>query len=402
MLIIKGKYEECKIFTDNIEQAALSQIYTYVNSIVSKGTHPRIMPDVHYGKGSVVGFTARLNEYIVPTIIGTDIGCGVLTYNIGKVDIDFEALDKHIRAHIPLSSNIHEKYTLSIPKELKEEITDVVNRLGLDLDYILRLLGKLGGGNHFIEIEEDGDGNRYITIHSGSRKFGFLVAQHYINKAKAYLDKISKVNPEDIDKIKAKGTGGNIQKEVERLKAKKRKFMAGDFSYLSGKDKEWYLKDMEIAQRYAKANRRIMLGEILKFFNMDIDEEHLIETVHNYINFDDHVVRKGAISAHKGERVVIPLNMKDGVIFGIGKGNEDWNWSAPHGAGRKYSRSEAKELIPLDEFKELMDGVYSTSISSATIDESPQAYKDSSEILSLLGDTIDIVGIARSIYNVKA
>ena len=361
---------DIKIFTENIEWQALEQIYTLAKQPAFETCKIRIMPDVHAGEGCVIGFTANLGEKVIPGVVGVDIGCGMRTIELGKIDIDFEKLDKVIRKYVPSGRAIREDNIYSF-KDLS--LLRCFSKLK-DINLIERNLGTLGGGNHFIEIDSDSEGNKYLVIHTGSRSLGKQVAEYYQNLA---IDNIRR-NSEN-------RTGKGIPK---------------DLCYLEGSDRDDYLHDMQICQKFAIENRTTIAESIIDNMGWKIVNE--FETVHNYIELKTNIVRKGAISAKKGERVLIPINMRDGCIIGIGKGNEDWNESAPHGAGRLMSRSKAKESISLEDFAKAMEGIYTTSVSQSTIDESPMAYKSMEEILEKVGDTIEVEKIIKPVYNFKA
>lgn len=356
-----------KIFTDNIEGTALNQVYTLLKQPPFKDCKVRIMPDVHAGAGCVIGFTGDLGDKVIPNIVGVDIGCGMLTCNLGQIDLDLNRLDDIIHKVVPSGFNIHNKER-DFPKIRQLRCIDELK----NLSRIYCSIGTLGGGNHFIEVDVDKDSNKYLIVHSGSRNLGKQVADIYQKKAIELH------------------TGEGIPK---------------DLCYLTGQYREDYLHDMEICQQFASFNRYEITNSIVtSLFGTDIAYLHLpmFETIHNYISFEDNIVRKGAISAKKDEKLLIPMNMRDGCILGIGKGNEDWNYSAPHGAGRLMSRSKAKEAISLDDFEESMKGIHSTSVNRSTIDESPFAYKPSEEIIEKIGDTVEIIDILKPIYNFKA
>lgn len=392
---------DLKIFTDNVEPKALDRIYTLVKQPAFKDCKVRIMPDVHAGAGCVIGFTADLGDKVIPNIVGVDIGCGMRTVMLGNIDIDFEKLDRAIRSEVPSGRNVHEEvnfcwkrlYDLRCIRHIK------------DLDRILRSIGTLGGGNHFIEVDQDGEGNKYLIIHTGSRNLGKQVAEYYQNLAIENLHgnrAIREAEQKLISEYKAYGRQSEIQDELLRLK---RVFRPGgdvpkDLCYLEGEDRENYLHDMGICQTFAWANRAAIADAIQ--LAMGWAWRPSFETVHNYIELRTGIVRKGAISAKRGERLLIPINMRDGCILGFGKGNPDWNYSAPHGAGRIMSRSAAKESITLDEFRESMTGVFTTSVSEATIDESPMAYKSIDDILGRISDTVVVDKILKPVYNYKA
>lgn len=393
---------DLKIFTDNIEHEALDQIYTLIKQPAFADCKVRIMPDVHAGAGCVIGFTADLGDKVIPNIVGVDIGCGMLTVELGNIDIDLAALDSAIRKRIPSGRNVHEGRCVRFD-ELKElrcyrELKDTKR--------LERSIGTLGGGNHFIEIDVDSDGGKYLIIHSGSRNLGKQVAEHYQKLAVEIMqgkDELYVMQEKLIAEYKAQGRRKEIQKAIAELHRKFNPNPLGipkDLCYLTGKYREDYLHDMEICQRFAVKNRREMANAILD--EMGLRELSSFETIHNYIEFGSNMVRKGAISAKAGELLLIPINMRDGCIIGVGKGNEDWNCSAPHGAGRIMSRSKAKEVVSLTDFEKSMEGIYTTSVNESTIDESPMVYKPMEEIVENIKDTVDILKIVKPIYNFKA
>ena len=402
-----------KIFTNDIEQEAINQIDELLEQEPFKNCKVRIMPDVHAGKGCVIGFTADLGDKVIPNIVGVDIGCGMLCVELGKIDLDLARLDKIINENIPSGRNIREQKLMSFDKindlyclrELKE--TKKFNRA----------IGTLGGGNHFIEVDADEQDNKYLVIHTGSRNMGKQVADYYQNLAIELCsgkEEMYKRKDEIIKTYKEQGKKSEIQKALKELKEeyqKNKPNLPNDLCYLEGKYREMYLHDMKICQEYASLNRLQIAKEILmNYFQLTYVPEieyppvmnNRFETIHNYISFEDNIVRKGAISAKEGERVIIPINMRDGSIIAIGKGNQDWNNSAPHGAGRIMSRMKAKEMFNLEEFKESMKDIYSTSVVEETIDEAPFAYKPMQEIIDNIKDTVEIEKIIKPIYNFKA
>lgn len=398
---------DLKIFTENIEPEALNQIYTLIKQPAFSDCKVRIMPDVHAGAGCVIGFTADLGEKVIPNIVGVDIGCGMLTVNLGKIDIDLAKLDEVIRKYVPNGRNVHEK-------EETEFATNIINRLYCkeqlkNVDWLKRSCGTLGGGNHFIEVDIDDESNKYLIIHSGSRNIGKQVAEIYQQMA---IDDISgksnfKADSEKlITEYKKAGREKEISKAINELKTSYEKNspkIPRELSYLTGKHRETYLHDMKLCQEFAGTNRRTMQEIIAYYMGWKTTKEtERFQTIHNYIEHDTNMVRKGAISAKAGEKVLIPINMRDGCIIGIGKGNKDWNCSAPHGAGRIMSRSKAKETVSLEEFEQSMQGIYTTSVNRSTIDESPMAYKPIEEIVANIQDTVEIVKFIKPIYNFKA
>ena len=395
-----------KIFTKNVEQEAVDQIELLLAQDAFKDCKVRIMPDVHAGKGCVIGFTADLGEKVIPNIVGVDIGCGMLCVSLGQTDIDFERLDNVIRSYIPSGRAVHEGRIVKF-----EELQDLKCYRELrDTKRLERSIGTLGGGNHFIEVDVAEDGYKYLVIHTGSRNLGKQVADYYQNLAFELMsgkDKLYEEQDRLIKKYKAAGRKSEIQSAIAELH---RNFKAvnpnipKDLCYLEGKYREDYLHDMRICQKFAYINR-VMIAQIIcnhMGWGVDADMPDYFECIHNYIDHDSNIVRKGAISAKYGEKVLIPINMRDGCIIGTGKGNEDWNCSAPHGAGRVMSRTKAKELVSLEEFEKSMDGIYTTSVNQSTIDESPMAYKTLDEIVENIKDTVDVLAIIKPVYNFKA
>ena len=397
--------KDLKIFTNNIEEKAIEQIDLLLEQEPFKDCKIRIMPDVHAGKGCVIGFTADLGNKVIPNIVGVDIGCGMLCVELGKVNLDLEKMDKTINKYIPAGRNIREHKLFDFGK-----INDLHCLRELrDTKKFNRSIGTLGGGNHFIEIDKDEEDNKYLVIHTGSRNLGKQVADYYQNLAielcsgkKDMFEKKEKI----IKEYKIQGKKAEIEKalrDLEKRYKNNKPALPRDLCYLEGKYRDMYLHDMKICQEYAKINRQYIASEIIK--NMNIYTNSLtptFQTIHNYISFDDNIVRKGAISAKKGERVLIPINMRDGSIIAIGKGNKDWNESAPHGAGRIMSRKKAKETFKIEDFKESMKDVYTTSVVKETIDEAPFVYKPMQEIIDNIKDTVEIERIIKPIYNFKA
>lgn len=405
MMEITGKYGTAKVFTDVIEDSAIEQLKTLCDQPFIKDSKIRIMPDVHTGAGCVIGFTADLGEMVIPNIVGVDIGCGMLTVELGKDDIDFARLDDVIRKYVPYGKDVHEGRIVRFPK--LQELH--CYRSLKDTKRIERSIGSLGGGNHFIEVDIDDDGNKYLVIHSGSRNLGKQVAEIYQNMAYDILrgkDKIFEKQKQIIEEYKATGRKSEIQSAIKELKAS---FEAQEIStpkelcYLKGEYRQMYLDDMKICQEYAVLNRYTMAQIIInRMFGKDISEFDMFETIHNYIDHDSNIVRKGAVSAKEGEKLLIPINMRDGSLICIGKGNPDWSCSAPHGAGRLYSRNKAKETFTLEQFTEEMKGIYTTSVSANTLDESPMAYKTMNDIVDNITPTAEILKVIKPLYNFKA
>ena len=397
---IKGEYAEAVIFTEAVEDTALSQIKKLCNQRAFKDTKIRVMPDVHAGAGCVIGFTAELKERVVPNLIGVDIGCGVISVRIGNVDIDFDALDYFIRHNIPSGFKIN-KHPLNIPSEMKNEIKELSKKTGTKYERNVLSMGSLGGGNHFIEIGEDGQGVKWLMIHSGSRNFGLQIAQYHQKKAVRYCEgKLKEIHRKVSESVHIANKQSRKSFIDECRHALAEYDVERSLAFLEGDDLEEYLHDMRIAQRYASLNRRLMAEKICSFLKVGMEDS--FETVHNYINFQDKIIRKGAVSAKAGERLIIPFNMRDGSILAIGRGNMDWNLSAPHGAGRLMSRKKAKSSVSLEEFKRSMEGIYTTCVGMKTIDESPFVYKSIEEIVDKVKETVEIVDIIKPVYNYKA
>ena len=405
--------KDLKIFTKDIEEAAIGQINLLLEQEPFKDCKVRIMPDVHAGKGCVIGFTADLGDKVIPNIVGVDIGCGMLCINLGHDELDLEKLDKVINENIPAGRNIRENKLINFDK-----ITDLYCLRELkETKKFNRALGTLGGGNHFIEVDVDEASNKYLVIHTGSRNLGKQVADYYQNLAIELCsgkEKMFKRKEEIIKTYKEQGRKSEIQKalkELEKEYKQNKPNLPNELCYLEGKYREMYLHDMKICQEYASLNRLQIAKEILmNYFQLTFVPEieyppvmnDRFETIHNYISFEDSIVRKGAIRANKGERVIIPINMRDGSIIAVGKGNKEWNNSAPHGAGRLMSRRKAKETFNLEEFKKSMADIYSTSVLQETIDEAPFVYKPMQEIIDNIQDTVEIEKIIKPIYNFKA
>lgn len=396
-----------KIFTKNIDEEALKQINELLDQDAFKDSKVRIMPDVHAGKGCVIGFTGDLENKVIPNIVGVDIGCGMLCIELGNVDLDLEKLDNIIRKYVPSGRNVHEKLQ---SKFVDLEKLYCLKELKNNNDFLERSLGTLGSGNHFIEIDKDEDNNKYLVIHTGSRNLGKQVASIYQEKAIKYCS-YKKEMQEEKEKIKLEYKKQGRKSEITAALIDVEKKYEGktklpiDLCYLEGENREKYLHDMKICQEFARTNRLCIAKQILfNYFNIDNLDNNFkyFETIHNYISFEDNIIRKGAIAARSNERVLIPMNMRDGCIIGIGKGNDDWNKSAPHGAGRIMSRNKAKEVVKIDEYRKSMNGIYTTSVNKDTIDEAPMVYKPMQEIVDCIKDTVEIEKIIKPIYNFKA
>lgn len=405
MKTITGKYSSAIVYTDVIEDTAEEQIKLLCDQPFAQGSRIRIMPDVHAGKGCVIGFTADLGDMVIPNIVGVDIGCGMYTVELGKIDIDYEKLDGAIRKNIPSGRNVHEGRIVRFP-----ELLDLKCYRNLkDARRLERSIGTLGGGNHFIEADHDDDGNKYLVIHTGSRNLGTQVAEYYQSLAYELMrgkDKLFEQQNEIIERYKAEGRRSEIQSAIKALH---RDFQAQEcdtpreLCYLTGEYREMYLHDMRICQEFASLNRvtiaQIILGEA---FGMQLSDCPHFETIHNYIDMESNIVRKGAVSAKKGEKLLIPINMRDGSLICVGNGDPEWNCSAPHGAGRLFSRGTAKEKFTLDEFQNSMEGIFSTSVHLSTIDECPMAYKSMEDIVDNITPTAEIIRVIKPVYNFKA
>lgn len=409
MIIINGKNVEVKIFTDLLEDTAREQIQNMANHEITKGTQVRIMSDVHAGKGSTIGTTIKLAENfadwkVCPNVVGVDAGCAIMMYKLADKNIDLEDLDNKVNSLIPSGFNIHNKaQNEELTQRLLNTLTFKIE--GDKVDRIHKSLGTLGGGNHFIELGKDEIGDYWLSVHSGSRNLGVQVASIHQDVAIKELERKEVNISEVIENLKKEGRHKEISDTVKMLKANQielTKEVKG-LAYLEGELLKNYLVDMIVAQEYAHNSRKTMLDIIVKAMGFNVVDK--FDSVHNFVEHDNYkngIIRKGATSAKSGERLVIPLNMRDGSLICIGKGNKDWNESAPHGAGRMMSRSKANKEIKLTEFQAQMEGIYSSSVSEATLDEAPDAYKPAEVIIENIKDTVDIVHIVKPVYNFKA
>jgi RNA-splicing ligase RtcB len=375
-ILVKGKYNEALVFAKAVEMNAEDKIRQFLDHPLFADTKVRIMPDVHIGKGTVVGFTATANSLIVPSIIGVDIGCGICAYNLGKGNLRFDKLDIFIKKNIPSGMDVHTGLHEGLDKaceysgynkgsQLKNALRKLCEKQGYSLERIFSSLGTLGGGNHFIEVDVDEEHNRWLLVHTGSRILGAKTSEYHEISA-------LKETPDD-----------------------------SPIKYLSGAYAEEYLDDMRIVQNYAAINRLLIAMDIVEgFFKVNFSLENYRDTVHNYYDFEDKVIRKGAISAREGQKIIIPFSMSEGAVLGTGKGNTDWNNSAPHGSGRKISRSQARNLS-LDEYRKQMKGIWSSSVGEKTLEECPMAYKRSRDILDFIEETIKIDRRLKPVYNFK-
>ena len=396
---------DVKIYTDLVELEAVDQIYTLAKQPAFKDCKIRIMPDVHAGKGCVIGFTADLGDKVIPNIVGVDIGCGMLTVELGQIDIDLKEFDAVVRKNVPSGYHVHEGRLGKFP--LLQKL--YCYRDLKDTKRIERSVGTLGGGNHFIEIDADSEDNKYLVIHTGSRNLGKQVCEHYQRLAVDVMSgkgELFKKQKELIEEYKKAGRRTEIQsaiKELYRTFKPNKLNIPTELAYLEGEYRDMYLHDMKICQEFALLNRYVIADIICrKMFGSSVAKYNYFETIHNYIDHETNIVRKGAISAKCGEVVLIPINMRDGCIIAVGKGNDEWNQSAPHGAGRLMSRSKAKESLDMVQYIDSMKGIYSTSINHSTIDEAPMVYKPIESIIENIRDTVIIADIIKPIYNFKA
>lgn len=409
---------DVKIFTDKIDDNALEQIKTLLSIDVFSDKKIRIMPDVHAGAGCVIGFTGDLGDKVIPNIVGVDIGCGMRVLKLGNIGaIDFHAFHEHIWSNVPSGMIVREDRfgfkplvgeEMDIYREAKRIVTELrCYRELKDSRRINKAIGSLGGGNHFIELDKDDEDNVYLVIHTGSRNLGKQVAEIYQKRAIKHMtdgaDEFEETIKRTIEEYKAAGRRSELQDVIKKMRKSQQEAepkLPQDLCYVEGEAREDYLHDMRICQQWAVLNRKLISLLLLKFFpNISVEEE--FESVHNYIS-DDNIIRKGSISADEGERCIIPLNMRDGSLLCTGKGNPEWNRSAPHGAGRVLSRTQAYEQIKMEDFEASMAGIYSESVNDFTRDESPMVYKPAGEIIANIGDTVNIDTIIRPIFNFKA
>ncbi|MBR3548947.1 MAG: RtcB family protein [Treponema sp.] len=404
MKTVTGKFNTAKVFTDVVEEKSLQQIQTLCDQEFTSGEKIRLMPDVHAGAGCTIGTTMTISDKIVPNLVGVDIGCGMETLVIHKDsdtarNFDPAKLDKSIKKNIPSGFDVR-KFMHDFVEEVEwDKIKGSYNKHRAKLS-----LGTLGGGNHFIEADRDQEGNLYIVVHSGSRHAGLEIANYYQEEAWKQLNGRAKADIEAmIASLKADGRENEIEESIAKSKHQIKTVVPKDLAYISGYLFDDYINDMRIMQHFAMLNRKAMINSIS--IGLRLKKEEIVEqftTIHNYIDTENMILRKGAVSAQKGEKLLIPINMRDGSLICIGKGNEDWNCSAPHGAGRIMSRSKARKELRMEDFKAEMNGIYSTTVSRETLDEAPMAYKTMDDIVENIGPTADIVNIIKPIYNFKA
>lgn len=400
MIEIVGKYNTAICYTDTLENSAYGQIMAVCNQDFFAGSRIRIMPDVHAGMGCTIGTTMTITDKVVPGMVGVDIGCGMETVRVAEKDIDFKKLDNIIHRDIPCGRDIRKTH-----HELNDEIDLTQLRCSpyVNLARARRSIGTLGGGNHFIEVDRGEHGDMFIVVHSGSRHIGNEVAKYYQDEGfKALCGNARFQIDETIEKLKAEGRNNEIDKTVKELKKQRAMLtpIPKDLAYVEGQLFDDYIHDMRIIQYFADLNRKAMMEVILS--GMSLTEVERFTTIHNYIDTENMILRKGAVSAQKGEKLLIPINMRDGSLICVGKGNPEWNCSAPHGAGRIMSRKQAFSELDMEEYKREMSGVYTTCVNKATLDESPMAYKGMDEIVSNIGPTAEIVEQIKPVYNFKA
>lgn len=398
MFEIKGKVNTAVCYATVVEDEAIEQIRRMCDYKMSEGSQIRIMPDVHYGKGCTIGTTMTIKDKAVPNVVGVDIGCGMYTVNLGHQDIDFEKFDE-VAHFIPHGNDVWSGRQMKFDLSRLECYRELKDSKRLE-----RSIGTLGGGNHFIEIDIASDGTKYLVIHSGSRNLGTQVAGIYqqlavdLNKGiEPYLEAREKL----IRTYKEQGRRQEIKSALEQIKWEPQEMtIPMDLCYVYGKYLDQYLHDVEICQEFARLNREKMAEILLEKTGLTgTDGFH---TIHNYIDTKEMILRKGAIAAHKGEKVLIPINMRDGSVLAVGKGNPEWNYSAPHGAGRIMSRSKAKSTLSLEEYKQTMEGIYTTCVGNATLDEAPMAYKSLEDIIDVIRDSVDIIEVMKPLYNFKS
>lgn len=400
MIELKGKYNTAKIFTDNVDAGTIGQVMSLLNQESMKNSKIRIMPDCHMGKGCTIGTTMTIHDKVVPNLVGVDISCGMHTAKLDTKRIELPKLDSVIRKEIPAGFSIRDKehkYAKNVDLEKLRCVKHV------DLDRAYKSIGTLGNGNHFCELDKDEDGNVYLVVHTGSRNLGKQVAEYYQKEAWNLLKDGNRgeLIKAKIAELTAAGRQTEIEAAIKEIKSTV-DVVSYELAYCECKLFDDYIHDMKIIQEYAYWNRKAIIDTIVKEMKLKVVEE--FETIHNYIDTEHMILRKGAVSARKGEKLIIPINMRDGALICIGKGNDDWNQSAPHGAGRLMSRGEAKKNFTVSEFKKTMQeaGIYTTSVGADTLDECPMTYKPMQEIIDNIQDTVEIEKIIKPIYNFKA
>lgn len=398
MIELQGKYNSAKIFTDVVDQSAISQVIELLNQEFTAGSRIRMMPDIHAGAGCTIGTTMTIKDKIVPNLVGVDIGCGMETTRISETDLDMEKMDAVIRERIPSGFEIRNeahRYFGEI------DLSELRCAKHVDLLRAEKSIGTLGGGNHFIEVDKDDEGRLYIVVHSGSRHLGLEVANYYQKTGWKILDRKDDGSIQRlIADMKAAGRQKDTQRELAEFKRSHYATVPKALAYVDGTLFDDYIHDMKIVQKFAVLNRQAMTDEIVNGMGFHVEDQ--FTTIHNYIDTDAMILRKGAVSAKSGEKLLIPINMRDGSLLCTGKGNEDWNYSAPHGAGRLMSRAQAKQSFTVEEFEHQMNGIYTTSVGASTLDECPMAYKGMEDIVNNIEPTAEIVSVIKPVYNFKA
>ena len=395
---VTGKFNTAKVFTDVVEQSAVDQIQLLCDQPFTRGSCIRVMPDVHAGAGCTIGTTMTISDTVVPNLVGVDIGCGMEVVKLKNKFIEVQKFDKAVHSLIPAGFSVR-----SQPHGFSEEIDlgELYCADRVDIGKAYRSLGTLGGGNHFIEADRDGSGGIYLILHSGSRHLGLEVAFYYQEQAWKALNAVPR---EDVNRLieqyKSEGRTSEIQSALKTLTDGIDCGVPRQLAYVSGRLFDMYIHDMRIVQRFAMLNRKAMARELIRAMKFKVEGE--FTTIHNYIDLDSMILRKGAVSAQAGEKLIIPINMRDGCLLCTGKGNPDWNYSAPHGAGRLMSRKEARESFTVSSFRKEMQGIYSTSVSSETLDECPMAYKRMEDIVDNIQPTVRIDEVIKPIYSFKA
>jgi RNA-splicing ligase RtcB len=405
MIEIIGKYNTAKVFTNSLDDYSKEQIETLCNQSFAAESKIRLMPDVHAGAGCTIGTTMTIKDKIVPNLVGVDIGCGMETLvipadNTAAKDFDPIRLDEVIHSNIPSGMDIRDS-----PHEYINKITlDKIICPAINSVRAKKSIGTLGGGNHFIEVNRDNIGSLYIVIHSGSRHLGKEIAEYYQEEAWRQRNKSRKADIiHDIAKLKSEGLEKEIQNRIQQTKSQIITDIPQDLAYVSDELFDDYINDMKITQHFALTNRKAMMAIIMKGLKIPMDVEfEQFSTIHNYIDTNAMILRKGAVSAGKGEKLIIPINMRDGSIICEGLGNPDWNYSSPHGAGRIMSRKKAFAVLKMEDYEKAMEGIYSTSVNKDTIDESPMAYKNMDDIIENISPTANVLKIIKPIYNYKA
>jgi RNA-splicing ligase RtcB len=398
MVLIEGKYNTAICYTPEMEPVSAGQVKAVCDQEAFAASKIRIMPDVHAGMGCTIGTTMTITDKVVPGMVGVDIGCGMETVKLAEREIDFDKLDALIRREIPCGREIRDAHH---PLNDQIDLQQLRCSPYVGLPRARRSIGTLGGGNHFIEVDRGEDGSLYLVVHSGSRHLGKQVCEYYQDQGRMALWGGARYQIDElIARLKSEGRFQEIDPEVKQLKKEHKLSIPKELAYVEGKLFEDYIHDMRITQRFAMLNRKAMTDVIVRGMGLTVVEE--FTTIHNYIDTEAMILRKGAVSAKAGEKLLIPINMRDGSLICIGKGNEEWNCSAPHGAGRLMSRKAAFASLSMEEYKSEMEGIYSTCVVKDTLDESPMAYKTMDEIVSQIGPTAEIAERILPIYNFKA